>query len=99
MTIEFKKDGASLYIKPVGRLDTPGARELDERLPPELAGVSSVLLDMAEVEYISSGGLRVLLTTEQEMQDRGGKLKVTHVGPQIMEIFEMTGFTDILDIE
>ena len=58
-----------------------------------------VVIDLEKVDYVSSGGLRVLLGTQQEMDDRGGTMKVIHVNPQIMKIFDMVGFLDVLTVE
>ena len=58
-----------------------------------------MIIDLEKVDYVSSGGLRVLLGTQQEMDDRGGTMKVIHVNPQIMKIFDMVGFLDVLTVE
>ena len=81
-----------------GRLDTVSAPELEAELKDALEGVSELTLDFEKLEYISSAGLRVLLAAQKEMNKRG-TMKVTHVGETIMEIFEVTGFSDILTIE
>ena len=81
-----------------GRLDTVSAPELEAELKDALDGVSELTLDLEKLEYISSAGLRVLLAAQKEMNKRG-TMKVTHVGETIMEIFEVTGFSDILTIE
>ena len=93
-TIENGKAAFSLE----GRLDTVSAPELEAELKDALDGVSELTLDLEKLEYISSAGLRVLLAAQKEMNKRG-TLKVTHVGETIMEIFEVTGFSDILTIE
>ena len=80
-----------------GRLDTVSAPELEAELKDALDGVSELTLDLEKLEYISSAGLRVLLAAQKEMNKRG-TMKVTHVGETIMEIFEVTGFSDILTI-
>ena len=92
-TIENGKAAFSLE----GRLDTVSAPELEAELKDALDGVSELTLDLEKLEYISSAGLRVLLAAQKEMNKRG-TMKVTHVGETIMEIFEVTGFTDILTI-
>lgn len=81
-----------------GRLDTVSAPELEAELKDALDGVSELTLDLEKLEYISSAGLRVLLAAQKEMNKRG-TMKVTHVGETIMEIFEVTGFSEILTIE
>ena len=81
-----------------GRLDTISAPELEKSLKEVLDGLSELTLDFGKLEYISSAGLRVLLTTYKAMLGRG-EMKLRHVNGTIMEIFEVTGFTDILTIE
>ena len=81
-----------------GRLDTVTAPELEQALKESLDGVSELSLDFQGLEYISSAGLRVLLSAQKTM-NRQGEMKITHVNETIMEIFEVTGFTDILTIE
>ena len=93
-TIENGKAAFSLE----GRLDTVSAPELEAELKDALDGVSELTLDLEKLEYISSAGLRVLLAAQKEMNKRG-TMKVTHVGETIMEIFEVTGFSDILTID
>ena len=98
MTITKKKNGAELEIALEGRLDTITAPELEAELSGSLDGADHLTLDLAELVYISSAGLRVLLAAQKKMGQKGG-MTVTHVGETIMEIFEVTGFTDILTIE
>ncbi len=81
-----------------GRLDTVTAPDLDAALKDALGDVSELTLDFAKLEYISSAGLRVLLSAQKEMNKKG-MMKLTHVNETIMEIFEVTGFSDILTIE
>ncbi len=99
MTISFAHDGTSLTAYPVGRLDTVTSPEFAACLRPELQGVTDLVIDMADVDYLSSGGLRVLLAARQDMSDCGGTIKLIHVNEYIMEIFEMTGFLDMIDVE
>lgn len=99
MNIDFLKDGTTLTVKPVGRLDTATSPELERRMQPEMQGMTNIIMDLEKVDYISSGGLRVLLAVEQEMEETDGSMKVIHVNPHIMEIFEITGFLDLLTIE
>ena len=80
-----------------GRLDTVSAPELEAELKDALDGVSELTLDLEKLEYISSAGLRVLLAAQKEMNKRG-MMKLAHVGETIMEIFEVTGFSEILTI-
>ena len=81
-----------------GRLDTTTAPELEKALRDSLAGVSELTLDFAELEYISSAGLRVLLATKKALKNQG-RMKIRNANETVMEIFEVTGFSDILTIE
>ena len=81
-----------------GRLDTVTAPELEQALKETLEGLRLLTLDFAGLEYISSAGLRVLLSAQKQM-NRQGEMKLIHVGEAIMEIFEVTGFDEILTIE
>ena len=97
MTISRKQNGSALELALEGRLDTTTAPELEKKLKASLDGVSELTLDFAGLEYISSAGLRVLLSAQKTMS-RQGSMKVTNVNETIMEIFEVTGFSDILTI-
>ena len=81
-----------------GRLDTTTAPELEEALKDILANADSLILDFENLEYISSAGLRVLLSTQKAMAGKNG-MEITNVNGTIMEIFEVTGFSDILTIK
>lgn len=81
-----------------GRLDTTTTPEFDQELKSSLPGVTELTLDMKDLSYISSAGLRVLLSA-QKLMKKQGKMTVRNVNETIMEIFEVTGFSDILDIE
>ena len=98
LNIEKKTNGTELTVALTGRLDTTTAPELERELKENLDGVTALVIDMAALEYISSAGLRVLLSA-QKIMGRQGEMKVTHVSETIMEIFEVTGFSDILTIE
>ena len=98
MTINKTQNGAQLLVAVDGRLDTATAPELEKELKSSLDGVTELTLDMTALEYISSAGLRVLLSTQKTM-NRQGAMKLTHVNETVMEIFEVTGFSDILTIE
>ena len=99
MTINFEKNGTALTAKPEGRLDSANSPDFEQRLESEMKGIAEVIIDLEKVEYVSSGGLRVLLGAQQEMEDRGGTMKLIHVNPQIMQILDMVGFLDILTVE
>lgn len=98
MNILKKPDGDRLTVALEGRLDTTTAPMLEEELRGALDGVVELELDMSALEYISSAGLRVLLSA-QKVMNRQGKMVLRGVSPEIMEIFEVTGFVDILEIE
>ncbi len=98
MTIESKKDAGKLTLTITGRLNTSTAPNLEETLKGSYGGVTELVFDLAKLEYISSSGLRVLLSAQKTM-NKQGTMKVIHVGEQIMEIFDITGFSDILTIE
>lgn len=98
LNIEKKLTESKLEVTLIGRLDTTTAPELEKELKESLDGVNELVFDMASLEYISSAGLRVLLST-QKIMNRQGEMKVLHVNETIMEIFEVTGFSDILTIE
>ena len=98
MTIEQKKNGSALLIALEGRLDTMTAPQLEAELKTALSGVEDLTFDLEKLEYISSAGLRVLLSA-QKIMNRQGEMKLTGVNETVMEIFEVTGFSDILCIE
>ena len=98
MTIEIKKNATETIIEIVGRLDTITAPALDKTINEDIAGTENLVLDVKGMEYISSAGLRVFLGAQKKMQ-KLGSMKVIHVCEAVMEVFEMTGFTDILSIE
>ena len=98
MTIEKNLNGAELNVSIAGRLDTTTAPELEKELMDSIAGVTKLVLDFAELEYLSSAGLRVLLQAQKTM-NKQGEMIVKNVNETIMEIFDVTGFTDVLTIE
>ena len=98
MTVTLNKQGSTLEIFVSGRLDTTTAPELENALGSQLEGIESLTLDFGELAYISSAGLRVLLGAQKAM-NRQGSMTVRNVSAEIMEIFEITGFADILTIE
>lgn len=97
MNIKQKKENKQLTIFVSGRIDTVTAPQFSEYLKNELAGVEELILDLADVEYVSSAGLRVILFAQKTMNSQGS-MKVANVNSDIMETFELTGFTDILTI-
>ena len=98
MTINETKNGSDLIISLAGRLDTMTAPELEEELKKVLPETEQLTFDFEGLEYISSAGLRVLLSA-QKVMSKQGSMKITHANETIMEIFEVTGFVDILTIE
>ena len=98
MTIEIKKNREQTVIEIVGRLDTITAPALDKTINEDIGDTKNLVLDVKGMEYISSAGLRVLLSAQKKMQ-KIGSMKVTGVCEDVMEVFEMTGFADILVIE
>ena len=97
MTITKNKNQSQLTVAVEGRLDTVTAPQLEGELKSSLDGVTALTLDFAKLEYISSAGLRVLLSA-QKIMNKQGSMKVVNVNDTINEIFEVTGFSDILDI-
>ena len=98
MTIEIKRNADATVIELVGRLDTTTAPALDKTINDDLGDTKNLVLNLKGLEYISSAGLRVLLGAQKKMQ-KIGSMKVTNVREEVMEVFEMTGFADILVIE
>ena len=98
MTIEIRRNAGDTTIELVGRLDTTTAPALDKTIGEDLGDTKNLTLDIKGLEYISSAGLRVLLAAQKKMQ-KIGSMKVINVCEAIMEVFEMTGFADILVIE
>lgn len=98
MTIEIKRNTEETIIELVGRLDTTTAPALDKTINDDIGDTKNLVLDVKKLEYISSAGLRVLLSAQKKMQ-KVGSMRVKNVCETVMEVFEMTGFADILTIE
>ena len=98
MTIEIKRNAEEIVLEIVGRLDTTTAPALDKTINESIAEVKSLTLDFKGLEYISSAGLRVLLSAQKKMKQIG-TMKLINVCESVMEVFEITGFADILTIE
>ena len=98
MIIETKRNEKDLIVELSGRLDTTTAPILEQTIGENLQGIEKLILDFQGLEYISSAGLRVVLNAQKKMQQIGG-MKVINVCEEVMEIFEITGFVDILIIE
>ena len=97
MTVSKKTDGSHLTLTLEGRLDTTTAPQLEKELADSLESVTSLTFDFEKLEYISSAGLRVLLSAQKRM-NKQGSMNIVHTGEAIMEIFEVTGFSDILTL-
>ena len=98
MTVTKNLEGSKLVVGVEGRLDTSTAPQLEGELKDALTGITDLVIDMAKLEYISSAGLRVLLNTQKTM-NKQGTMVIKNANDTIMEIFDVTGFVDILTIE
>lgn len=99
MTISADKKDSKLVLSLEGRLDTTTAPELETKLGEYLDDVDDIIFDCNGLEYISSAGLRVLLSAQKAMNKKEGKLVVKNINDTIREVFEVTGFTDVITIE
>jgi anti-sigma B factor antagonist len=97
MNVVKKQDGSHLTVAVEGRLDTTTSPQLEQSLSDSLGGISELVFDFEKLDYISSAGLRVLLAT-QKVMNKQGSMEICNVKPEIMEIFDVTGFVDILTI-
>ena len=98
MEIKTNRDGASLTVTPVGRIDTVTSPELEALLEAECDGVEELVFDFGRLDYISSAGLRLLLIYQKKMNSKG-KMKVVGANETVKDIFDVTGFSDFLDLE
>ena len=98
MDIQKTKNDTTLTLAIQGRIDTTTAPQLEAEVKADVEGITELRLDFADVAYISSAGLRVLLSA-QKLMNRQGRMVLLHVNESVMEIFEVTGFVDILTIE
>lgn len=97
MTIEIQRNAETIILGVMGRLDTTTAPALDKAIQENLNDITHLILDFKGLEYISSAGLRILLSAQKKMQQIG-KMTVKNVSEAVMEVFEITGFADILTI-
>lgn len=97
MTFSMNREDAKLTVAVAGKLDTLTSPELEKELEPALVGVSELVMDLKDLEYTSSAGLRVLLSAAQVMAKQG-EMTVTNVQDEVMKIFKLTHFTDIFRI-
>jgi anti-sigma B factor antagonist len=98
MTIDKQINGSELTLSLTGRLDTTTAPELEAVIKENIAGVTNLVMDFAGLEYLSSAGLRVILSAQKTM-NKQGEMVIRNVNETINEVFEITGFIDILTIE
>lgn len=98
LNIDKKVDGKNIELVLSGRIDTTTAPELDKAIQEIIGNAENLVFNFADIDYISSAGLRVLLTSQKTM-NKQGSMKVIHVNESVMEIFEVTGFSEILSIE
>lgn len=99
MTITMNRTADTLTLTLTGRLDTTTAPQLEKALRENTDGIRGITFDFAGIEYISSAGLRVLLSAQKQMNAVGGTMKLIHVNETVMEVFDITGFADILTVE
>ena len=99
LNINKTVEEAKAVVALEGRLDTVTAPELESDLMGIIEGIEELVLDFGELDYISSAGLRVLLSAQKMMNKKEGSMKIIHVKDVIMDIFDMTGFLDILTVE
>ena len=99
MEIKKELDGSKLTVTLSGRLDTTTAPDFEKELKSSLDGVNELVLDFSGLDYISSAGLRVLLSAQKLMNGAGGSMKIIGANDIVKEIFDVTGFSDILTIE
>ena len=98
MTIEKIANGASLTLKVEGRVDTTNSKEFEEIITNSIDGVKELIMDFDSLEYISSAGLRVMLMAIKKMKKQGS-MAVTNANEMVKEIFEVTGFSDLVEVE
>lgn len=98
MTIEVNKDGSKLTLTPIGRLDTATSPQLQTAIDENISDVTDLTIDLVKLQYLSSSGLRVLMNAQKIMKGRG-EMVIINVNEDIMDIFDMTGLTDIFTIK
>ncbi len=98
LNIDQNQNGATLSFALEGRLDTTTAPQLDDAIKAAIEGVTELTFDLTKLEYVSSAGLRVFLSAQKTM-NKQGKMVIKNVSEEVNEVFEVTGFSDILTIE
>ena len=94
----FEKQGTTLNVYPDGRLDAVRSQLLQNEMEPYLADTHQIVMDFSKVEYVSSGGLRLLMWLEQEMEKRGGEVQVIHAHEGVLKVFELAGFMNAVHV-
>ncbi|MCR4884572.1 MAG: STAS domain-containing protein [Clostridiales bacterium] len=98
LTTVYEKAGTKLTVWPEGRMDTVSSPILERELRQHLEGIKDIVMDFSNVAYVSSGGIRVLLALDKLISERGGSLKLIHVKEHILEIFELVGFMQLVEV-
>ena len=99
MEVKFNKQDSTLTVAISGNIDTVTAPELDTKLQENLSGIKDLILDFAAVDYISSAGLRVILMANQQLEDADGTMTIKNVNDDVRDVFEMTGFDSLLNLD
>ena len=99
LKIDIAKNGTELTVKLKGRIDTITSPDLEDKLEEEMDGIEKLIFDLANVDYLSSAGLRVLLGASQEMDEVDGEMVIRNVTAPVMDVFQVTGFSSAFNIE
>ena len=99
MEVKFNKQDSTLTVVISGNIDTVTAPELDAKLQENLSDVKDLVLDFAAVDYISSAGLRVILMANQQLEDADGTMTIKNANDDVRDVFEMTGFDSLLNLD
>ena len=99
MEVKFNKQDSTLTVAISGNIDTVTAPELDTKLQENLSGIKDLILDFAAVNYISSAGLRVILMANQQLEDADGTMTIKNANDDVRDVFEMTGFDSLLNLD
>ena len=97
-TTIFEKNNDTLTVTPSGRLDTATSPVLEKEISTHLDDITNIIIDFKNIEYISSSGMRVILALEQGMEENNGSLHLINVNDDIIEIFELVGFMDLINV-
>jgi anti-sigma B factor antagonist len=99
MEVKFNKQDSTLTVAISGNIDTVTAPELDTKFQENLSGIKDLILDFAAVDYISSAGLRVILMANQQLEDADGTMTIKNANDDVRDVFEMTGFDSLLNLD